>query len=122
MDTKIYIVESSEGEWDDHCSWVEKAFRRKEDAEGFARQLDEEHFPQPVFDKKLCEEAERSWYVLNEEKNGSNWEVCPYNWQTEREKCEQFIKQQDEREIAFLLDYINSHSKRQYTTADIIRH
>ena len=39
-ETKIYIVESSEGEYSDSPSWIEKAFRRKEDAEAFARQLD----------------------------------------------------------------------------------
>jgi hypothetical protein len=26
-ESKIYVVECGEGEWDDHVSWVERAFR-----------------------------------------------------------------------------------------------
>lgn len=51
-ETKIYIVENSEGEYSDSPSWIEKAFRRKEDAEAFARQLDEERFAEPAIEVK----------------------------------------------------------------------
>ena len=56
-ETKIYIVESSEGEYSDSPSWIEKAFRRKEDAEAFARQLDKERFAEPAIEVKLWEEC-----------------------------------------------------------------
>ena len=65
-ETKIYIVESSEGEYSDSPSWIEKAFRRKEDAEAFARQLDEERFAEPTIEVKLWEEAENVWYCTHE--------------------------------------------------------
>ncbi len=70
---KIYIMESSEGEYSDSPSWIEKAFRRKEDAEAFARQLDAERFAEPAIEVKLWEEAENVWYCTNEEKYSMNW-------------------------------------------------
>ena len=36
-ESKIYVVECGGGEWDDRVSWVERAFRRKEDAEAYAK-------------------------------------------------------------------------------------
>ena len=70
-------MESSEGEYSDSPSWIEKAFRRKEDAEAFARQLDEERFAEPAIEVKLWEEAKNVWYCTNEEKYGMNWDAVP---------------------------------------------
>ena len=85
-ETKIYIVESSEGEYSDSPSWIEKAFRRKEDAEAFARQLDAERFAEPAIEVKLWEEAENVWYCTNEEKYGMNWDAVPDDISHDKEK------------------------------------
>lgn len=118
-ETTIYIVESSEGEWSDSPSWIEKAFRRKEDAEAYAHQLDTKRFADPVIDKELWEEAESEWYCINEEKYGMNWEAVPKEICHDKEKSEAYMKQQQEQERAFVLDYINTHGSHQYSMDDI---
>lgn len=120
-ETKIYIMESSEGEYSDSPSWIEKAFRRKEDAEAFARQLDAERFAEPAIEVKLWEEVENVWYCTNEEKYGMNWDAVPDDISHDKEKCEAYIKEQDERERAFVLEYLNAHGSRQYTMDDVLR-
>lgn len=54
--SKIYIVKSSSGEYEDYRVWNEKAFTRREDAEAFAKQLDDEHNKRPHFvtDEFVC--------------------------------------------------------------------
>lgn len=47
--SKIYIVKSSEGEYEDYCVWNEKAFLKREDAEAYAKELDNEHNQRPHF-------------------------------------------------------------------------
>ena len=122
MEKKIYVVLSSEGQWEDYHEWIEKAFRRKKDAEAYAKQLDKEHNPKPVFKDRLWDEAEESWWSMNEEKYGKDWDLSPYDYKEEKEKNDQFYKELEERQDAFMLDYINKHSKKQYTADDIAKH
>jgi hypothetical protein len=49
MAQKIYIVESSSGNYEDYVCYNEKAFINRSDAELYAKQLDEEHFSKPSF-------------------------------------------------------------------------
>lgn len=53
---KIYIVKSSNGEYEDYRVWNEKAFTKREDAEAFAKSLDEAHNSRPHFitDEFIC--------------------------------------------------------------------
>lgn len=53
---KIYLVECGEGEWEDSYSWIEKAFVNRNKAEKFAKEVDEKHDYQPVFDSELWDE------------------------------------------------------------------
>ena len=64
-ETKIYIVESCEGEREDTHSMIEKAFRRKEDAEAFARQLDD-HEGREVMMKVMQTSTTYSQHSLQE--------------------------------------------------------
>jgi len=120
-ETKIYIVESCEGEREDTHSMIEKAFRRKEDAEAFARQLDAKHSAEPVIDKDLWEEADSVWYCTNEEKYGMNWDAVPDDIRFDKEKSEAYIKRQEELQRAFMLEYINTHSSHQYSMDDVFK-
>lgn len=47
--SKIYIVQSSCGEYEDYRIWNEKAFTSKEKAEQYAKELDEKHNSRPSF-------------------------------------------------------------------------
>ena len=122
MEKKIYIVLSSEGLCEAYGEWIEKAFCRKKDAVAYAKQLDKEHNPKPVFKDSLWDRAEEEWCSMNEEKYGENWDDSPYDYKEEREKHDQFYKELEERKDAFMLDYINHHSKKQYTIEDIAKH
>lgn len=47
--SKIYIVQSSHGEYEDYRETNEKAFYNKEDAEKYAKELDARHRQTPEF-------------------------------------------------------------------------
>lgn len=47
--SKIYIVQSSCGEYEDYHIWNEKAFSSKEKAEQYAKELDKKHDNKPSF-------------------------------------------------------------------------
>lgn len=47
--SKIYIVQSSQGEWEDYSCWVEKAFVSKEKALEYAKSLDNSRENAPQF-------------------------------------------------------------------------
>lgn len=47
--SKIYIVKSSEGEYEDYRVWNEKAFLKREDAEAYAKELDNKRNKRPHF-------------------------------------------------------------------------
>lgn len=90
---KIYVVKSSEGEYEDYFVWNEKAFTKKEDAEAYAKELDEMHCERPAFitDEFIsllreCEEKLPDWeefpdYPVTSE-NRENWG----KWMDEQEK------------------------------------
>ena len=50
-----------------------------------------------------------------------NWEAVPDDISHDKEKCEAYIKEQDDRERAFVLEYLNAHGSRQYTMDDVLR-
>lgn len=94
---EIYIVKSSEGEYEDYRVWNEKAFTKREDAEAYAKQLDEVHKQRPHFitDEFICliRECENElpdWDDFPEEitpKNKEKW----WQWQEEQEKKQKEI-------------------------------
>lgn len=88
----IYIVKSSEGEYEDYHVWNEKAFTKKEDAEAYAKQLDKEHNQRPHFvtDEFICllrecEEMLPEWEDFPEKITPENREKW-LQWQEEQEK------------------------------------
>lgn len=90
--SKIYIVKSSEGEYEDYHIWNEKAFLKKEDAEAFAKELDNEHnkCPQFVTDEFICllRECENKlpkWEDFPEQLTTENKEAY-FKWHNEQEK------------------------------------
>lgn len=110
MTTKAYIVVSSEGSYDEYYSHYEKVFRRKNEADEYAKQLDAERFAEPVVEEKLWREAERMWYYTNEQKYGEGWEF---------EACQ---NKRDADKRKYLLGYINTHGERTYSMDDVIHH
>lgn len=112
--TKIYIVKSSEGEYEDYHVWNEKAFTKREDAEAYAKQLDKEHNYRPQFitDAFLstlrdCEYELPDWEEFPEEKitpeNKNRW----LKWQEE----------QEEKQIQLLINLM--YQKGQFMTRDM---
>lgn len=89
--SKIYIVKSSEGEYEDYYVRNEKAFLKKEDAEAYARELDNEHNKRPNFitDEFIhslteCEENLPDWDEFVGEltsENRDNW----LKWQEDQQ-------------------------------------
>ena len=67
------------------------------------------NFAEPAIEVKLWEEAENVWYCTHEEKYGMNWDAVPDDISHDKEKCEACIKEQDDRERAFVLEYLNAH-------------
>lgn len=49
MSRTIYMVKSSSGVYEDYREWNEKAFTNKEDAEKYAKELDDLHQAKPQF-------------------------------------------------------------------------
>ena len=47
--SKIYVVISSSGEYEDYRTWNEKAFANKKKAEEYAKELDKQHNERPSF-------------------------------------------------------------------------
>ena len=90
--SKIYIVKSSEGEYEDYHTWNEKAFLKREDAEAYAKELDNEHNIRPHFitDEfvcllRECESQLPDWEDFPEkvtEENRDAW----FKWQEEQEE------------------------------------
>lgn len=62
--SKIYIVQSSCGEYEDYHIWNEKAFTNKEDAEKYAEELDLKHNYRPEF---ITPEFELAFYDSDDE-------------------------------------------------------
>ena len=120
MTTKAYIVVSSEGSFEEYYSHYEKVFRRKNEADEYAKQLDAERFAKPVVDEKLWREAEGMWYYTNEQKYGEGWEIIPYNILTQPKEFEACQNKRDADKRNYLLDYINSHGERTYTMDDVM--
>ena len=112
--TKIYIVKSSEGEYEDYHVWNEKAFTKREDAEAYAKQLDKEHNYRPQFitDAFLstlrdCEYELPDWEEFPEEKITSENKNRWLKWQEE----------QEEKQIQFLINLM--YQKGQFMTKDM---
>jgi hypothetical protein len=120
MTTKAYIVISSEGSYEEYCTHYEKVFRRKDEADEYAKQLDAERFAEPVVEEKLWHEAERMWYYTNEQKFGEGWEVIPYNILIQPNEFEACQSKRDADKRNYLLAYINSHGKRTYSMEDVL--
>ena len=90
--SKIYIVKSSEGEYEDYHIWNEKAFLTREDAEAYAKELDNEHNKRPHFvtDEFICllrecESKLPEWEDFPEQLTTENRETY-FKWQEEQEK------------------------------------
>ena len=111
---KIYIVKSSEGEYENYHFRNEKAFTKKKDAEAYAELLDKKHNYRPQFitDAFLstlrdCEYELPDWEEFPEEKitpeNKNRW----LKWQEE----------QEEKQIQLLINLM--YQKGQFMTKDM---
>ena len=89
---KIYIVKSSEGEWEDYRSWNEKAFVSKEKAEEYAKELDKKHYYKPEFITEefedLYNEAGDIFYEDNEypKYDNPNYDELTSQWYENEQK------------------------------------
>lgn len=98
---KIYIVKSSSGYYEDYRSWNEKAFNKKEDAEAYAKKLDEQHYFKPHF---ITEEFENLLDECGELL--PEWEDCPYYPVTDEnmDAYYKWVEEQNAKELQTLID------------------
>lgn len=101
--SKIYIVKSSSGSYDDYRCWNEKAFIKQEDAKVYAKELDKKHYYKPPFitDKfiELIEECEDLV---------PNWESFPEYPITDanRDAYNKWIANQVDKQVKTLLELL----------------
>lgn len=104
---KIFIVKSSEGEYENYHVWNEKAFTKREDAEAYAKQLDKEHNQRPYFitDEFIC--------LLREcEDELPEWEAFPEKITPEnRKKLLQWADNQEKKRNELLFDLMRKRGQ-----------
>lgn len=100
---KIYIVQSSEGIYEDFHVWNEKAFTKKEEAEKYAKKLDKQHNSRPDF---LTEKFKEDFEDIEE--NLPEWGSCYLSG----EEYADWVSKQNAREDA---EIIEGMIKRGYT-------
>ena len=93
--SKIYIVKSSEGEWEDYHSWNEKAFISREKAEEYVKELDKKHYHAPEFITKEFEDLYNEAGDIFDENNP----YPNYNYN-------ELVNQWEENEQKFIIQYI----------------
>ena len=112
--SKIYIVKSSEGEYEDYHCWNEKAFIKREDAEAYAKFLDEKHNDKPQFitDTFLSILNDCEWEL-------PDWEDFPEKKITSenRDRWLQWQEEQEEKHIQLLIDLM--YKKGQFITREM---
>ena len=122
MEKNIYIVKSSAGQYEDRWDRNERAFRERSTAEAYARKLDWEHLPDPVFSDELWNAVEEEWHEVNFEKYGEDYEIAPFDFNTEREQYDKWQADFDDRHRQFLLEYVNRETGKSYTVDDVLQH
>ena len=112
--SKIYIVKSPEGEYEDYHYWNEKAFTKREDAEAYAKLLDEKHNYRPQFitDTFLS-------IIRDCEYDLPDWEDFPDERITSenRDRWLQWQEDQEEKQIQLLIDLM--YKKGQFMTREM---
>lgn len=113
--SKIYIVKSSEGDYEDYHTWNEKAFTKREDAEEYAKLLDKEHNARPHFvtDEFIC--------LLRECENElPDWEDFPEEKITDenRDRYFRWQEEQEEKQNKLLFDLM--YQRGQYMSKEML--
>lgn len=105
MEKKIYLVTSSEGQYEDYHEWVEKAFVDKSQAEEFAKQLDVLHRAKPEFITEefanALDESNYEWDELTDD--DPKYESPKYLESTQEEK-DAFYTWYNNEYIQFLIN------------------
>ena len=70
----------------------------------------------PVFCLLISEISKRLCNFVSKERS-----IMKETISHDKEKCEAYIKEQDDRERAFVLEYLNAHGLQQYTMDDVLR-
>ena len=107
--SKIYIVKSTEGLYEDYRSWNEKAFIKKEDAEKYAKLLDEaRRYKPPFITDEFISALQECEYEL------PTWEYFPGGPLTPENEKEwtQWNNNQKEKQMKLLIDLM---SKKGYS-------
>lgn len=97
--SKIYIVKSSSGSYEDYSCWNEKAFTNRDEAEAYAKELDKQHFYKPQF---ITDDFER---LIGEcEDLIPEWEDSPYDLLTQKDKYLEWCDQNNARDTKLLIN------------------
>lgn len=110
--SKIYIVKSASGEYEDYYVWNEKAFNKKEDAEAYAKQLDEEHnrIPQFITDEFIEILADCEYEL-------PDWDDVPEDILNDKEKRQQWAAEQQKKQNELLFELM--YKRGQFMTQEM---
>lgn len=112
--SKIYIVKSSSGVYEDYHCWNEKAFTKREDAEAYAKELDKAHRFKPHF---ITDEFEN--LIAECESLIPDWEPFPDFPVTDRNRdaYAKWVEDQTNKWQKALIDMM--YQKGQYLTEEM---
>lgn len=99
--SNVYIVISSEGEYEDYREYNEKAFYNKEDAEKYCKELDEKHNYKPEFITDKFEEAYEEAY-----NSLPDWDLKANSNEDLKTYYDNIIKQ-GEKDIQYIISEMN---------------
>lgn len=118
---KIYIVQSSQGSYEDYFVKNEKAFISRDKAKEFAKCLDETRLLEPVFDNDLWNDGWNYVYELEDKYPGKFSNTIVYNPAdtSEYDKREAEIINLEYKEF---LSYVSNKSQKKYTLDDVEKH
>lgn len=110
--SKIYIVISSCGQYEDYHHWNEKAFLNKNDAIKYAKELDKLHSDKPAF---ITDEFEK---ILNDcEFELPDWEDFPGDDIKEKDKYFKWQEEQEQKQNKLLFEMM--YQRGQFITQEM---
>lgn len=114
---EIYLVVTSEGEYEDYRKNIERAYTSKEAAEKYAKELDHKY---DFITPKVIEDYENAEdYVDDYQERNPDLFKNPYNYIDNREKYLKELDLINNRVDKILLDYLNKNFGYSFTMNDI---
>lgn len=114
---EIYLVITSEGDYEDYFEHIERAYISKEAAEKYAKELNHKY---DFITPKVIEDYENAEnYVYDYQERNPDLFKNPYNYNDNQEKYLKEVHLINKRADSILLDYLNKTFKYSFTLKDL---